>query len=962
MVSSRITYTSDLAKLRGVSFATYNVRSMVRKHTDIQAILLRSELNVLCLTETWLNQSIDSLELAIPGYTLHRLDRGHGITGKGGGGLIIYTNSKYDFQHIDNWSVGNDDIEIMWVKLNLKLTRPTLVANIYRPPSGSVNRFIDIIEQKLLDISTEVEGEYDLLLMGDMNLNYNSRTDSSVKQYKEFLKRAQLTCLNMQPTRITNTTRSNLDHILTNRKDLYLNCNTVDPGLSDHQMVFVSRKRKKLKRGFHYVDCRSFRHFNPEEFQNDVENADWDILYECTDVNVAANILCSTLVKIIDKHAPFTKLKLRDYAPPWLNTEFLGLVDTREFWSNKYKKNPNEYNLMQREIAKVNAKELKEQLQQSYFEDQIDQSNGDSKKLWKIIKEFWPTKPKGSHINKINEHTIDIDKANELNTHFSTIGIKLSKQIESSGLRDIPVTFHPPIFDFTTVELLDIANAIRDMRPSTSCGMDGLTPRLLKQCGPGIYKPLLHVVNLSFRQSMFPDSWKTGCITPLYKENDATLPSNYRPISILPSLSKILERLAHSQIYEYLSVNKMLTKEQAGFRKGHSTGTCLMDFLANIYNNIDMGNFCGVLFLDLRKAFDTVDHAILVSKLRSYGFKSSSAKWVNSYLCGRLQVTRVGREISRPMLVDCGVPQGSILGPLLFSVYVNDLPQCLNMCKTNLYADDTALTIVAQNKDNLECIMNNTLDEVFNWFKINRLSLNCAKSKIVCFGTRPRLSKCESLNVECDGINLEQVTSYKYLGVMIDSSLSFNENTEYIYSKVIKRLGVLGRSRYFLSQELALYLYKQLILPLIDYGDVFYDGTSQKNSIIIQKLQNAALRRILKAPQLTSTAGMHEDLSMDKLHVRREKHICTEMYKIVHELYPRGLMSNIQMLEQVSSRVTRQSSALALYVKKPRLELTKRSFFYRGPILWNKLPVYLQQAPTLECFKKLLNLWYEKIT
>ena len=323
------------------------------------------------------------------------------------------------------------------------------------------------------------------------------------------------------------------------------------------------------------------------------------------------------------------------------------------------------------------------------------------------------------------------------------------------------------------------------------------------------------------------------------------------PISILPSLSKVLEWIAHSQIYTYLTANDLLADEQAGFRKRHSTGTCLMDFLGNIYENVDKGSLCGVLFLDLRKAFDTVDHKVLVSKLKSYGFKSSSAKWINSYLCGRLQVTKVGRELSRPMLVDCGVPQGSILGPLLFSVYVNDLPECLDTCKTNLYADDTALTIVAQNRESLETNMNQTLNEVFNWFKVNRLSLNCAKSKIVCFGTVQQLVKCASLNVQCDGVKLEQVSSYKYLGVMIDSKLSFAENTEYIYTKVVKRTSVLGKSRYFLSQELSLYLYKQLILPLIDYGDVFYDGTTQQNSYTLQKLQNAAFRRILKVPRLT---------------------------------------------------------------------------------------------------------------
>ena len=187
------------------------------------------------------------------------MDRGNGITGKCGGGLIVYANSKYDFQYIENWSLGNDDVEMMWLKLNLKLTRPTFVANIYRPPSVSVTRFIEILKQKLLDIANEVYGVYDLLLLGDMNLNVNSRVDPYVKQYKAFLKRSHQLCLNSQPKRITNTPKTNLNHILTNRPELYCNCGTLDPGLFNHQMVFVLRKSRKLKRAIRYVTCQCFR-------------------------------------------------------------------------------------------------------------------------------------------------------------------------------------------------------------------------------------------------------------------------------------------------------------------------------------------------------------------------------------------------------------------------------------------------------------------------------------------------------------------------------------------------------------------------------------------------------------------------------------------------------------------------------------------------------------------------------
>ncbi len=245
-----------------------------------------------------------------------------------------------------------------------------------------------------------------------------------------------------------------------------------------------------------------------------------------------------------------------------------------------------------------NAKTLKRDLQKSYFEDKIQNNWGDSKNLWKSIKEFWPNNSKHNSINRINDHTDKAGMADALNEHFANVGPKLAGQILTSTLHTEFMNVHPPIFDLKEVELKTIAEAIRDLRPSTSCGVDGLTARLLKQSGPAIIKPLHYIINLSISTGVFPDSWKIGCITPLYKEGDASDPSNYRPISILPCLGKVCERIIHTQLYQYFVENNLLTENQSGFRKGHSTGTCLVDFLGNIYSNIDKGGLCGVLFLD----------------------------------------------------------------------------------------------------------------------------------------------------------------------------------------------------------------------------------------------------------------------------------------------------------------------------------------------------------------------------
>ena len=548
-------------------------------------------------------------------------------------------------------------------------------------------------------------------------------------------------------------------------------------------------------------------------------------------------------------------------------------------------------------------------------------------------------------------------KAELLNQHFCQVGPELLKRIphvDDENFNEIKP--QAPVFELKEISTNDLATEVRDLRPSTSCGVDGLTARLIKQAGPTILQPLLHVINLSIRLGIFPDSWKTGCITPLFKEGDATDPSNYRPISILPCMGKLLERIIHTQLYAYVTKYQLLSDDQSGFRKGHSTGTCLIDFLDNIYQNIDKNMYCGVLFLDLRKAFDTVDHNRLIEKLKYLGVKSHSTRWFKSYLEGRQQVTKVGKVKSSPGLVTCGIPQGSILGPLLFSIFVNDLPNCLNTESINLYADDTAISIFSKDPQELECNLNVALALLKNWFDKNKLSLNCTKSKVMYFGTHKKLMNLQSLQVKCNEVVLENVEQYKYLGVLLDSNLNFKANTEYIANKVIKRTGILGRARHFLDQHTCLYLYKQLILPLIDYADFIYDDSAQYNMHLLQILQNNASRRILKADRLTHVLDLHTSLQIDYLNVRRKKHTLIWVYKILNGLAPKRLERLFTRISEVTHRLTRYNEGDKLYIPKPRLELTKKSFRYRAATLWNNLPEYIKTAPSIVHFKSALDI------
>ena len=232
-----------------------------------------------------------------------------------------------------------------------------------------------------------------------------------------------------------------------------------------------------------------------------------------------------------------------------------------------------------------------------------------------MIKEFWPSKSKANSIHKIYDEIEDSNKAECLNEFFATVGYNLAEQIPNTEPMYNNPKAYPPVFYFHEITAFELVIFIRDMKSSNSCGTDGLTMKLVKLAGPSIVEPLLHIINRSITSGIFPNIWKVGCITPLYKDGDATNPANYRPISILPCLGKLLERIIHTQLYAYLTKSGIITHEQSGFRKGHSTGTCLIDFLENIYLNIDRNLYCGVLFLDLKKAFDTVIIIIIIITL-----------------------------------------------------------------------------------------------------------------------------------------------------------------------------------------------------------------------------------------------------------------------------------------------------------------------------------------------------------
>ena len=326
-IYAQMTTITEVASIKGITFGSLNIRGVSQKTDEIAIVLEKTNLDFLFLQETFLTENVLDTELEISGYRMLRLDRDVATGKKTGGGLVSYFGNQYKVEALPNWSISKPHLEVCWLKLLLKDTRPTFVANVYRPPDGDIDLAIESLNDQLADIMGL--NTADIIIFGDLNIDMNKRS-AKLSKYKSFLNSNLLHQIVKQPTRITNTSRTIIDHILTNNEDFYNQSMVVDPGLSDHAIVVTSRKRLKLKYQTSYFLGRSYRKFNEEAFYADVARIDWNILYESSDVNGAANLFTKLLVGIIDKHAPIKCIKCRSDQPKWVNSDFLSLIDEKK--------------------------------------------------------------------------------------------------------------------------------------------------------------------------------------------------------------------------------------------------------------------------------------------------------------------------------------------------------------------------------------------------------------------------------------------------------------------------------------------------------------------------------------------------------------------------------------------------------------------------------------------------------
>ena len=425
--------------------------------------------------------------------------------------------------------------------------------------------------------------------------------------------------------------------------------------------------------------------------------------------------------------------------------------------------------------------------------------------------------------------------------------------------------------------------------------------------------------------------------------------------AVISAIAKVFERLVYNQLSSYLSENNILSKYQSGFRSFHSTVTALLEATDNWAFNIDRGYVNAVVFLDLKKAFDTVDHSILLSKLCLYGVKGIAYKFLSSYLDNRTQKCSVNGVLSKSCTLTCGIPQGTILGPLLFLLYINDLPNCLSNSQPRMYADDTHLTYADNDICSLEASLNQDLLNINNWLLANKLTLNMTKTEFMLIGSRQKLNSLSVLpDLEINGTQLNRVDFTKSLGVLIDENLTWSNHINAISKKISSGIGSIKRISRCVPPATLHNIYHGLVQSHFDYCSIVWGNCAKILSDKLQRLQNRAVRVLTHSSYDADANLLLKELGWDNLETRRQKLKAEMVYKSLNGLAPNYLSSRFIQRSDVITSYNLRDSDNKLAIPLPRTNHYENSFAYSGAVLWNSLPSAARQATSLTNFRRFL--------
>ena len=902
--------------------------------------------DVLGLCETFLDGNVAEHEFKIKDYSVVTRHRN-----RQGGGVLLYIHESIKFEVID--IDVSPDIESSWITIKFNAS-DFAIGVMYRPPSANSTYY-----SKMLDQLDWIHAQYDrVILMGDLNFDCKPDVSLSSSHIHNIESLYNMKQLITDPTRVTVNTSTLIDVILSNVPQLHSKSGVYEISVSDHYLVFTELMLEKREPDHHTVTFRNYREFNSGNFIDELSacdaivDTDWS--YDLLEIKWKK--FKEEFLNISNKHVPIHTRRLKKRNNPWVTPNIVKLMYERDYLKRKAVRLKdstlwNKYVSLRNKVT-----HLIREGKRDYATDKVNEHKNNPRKLWHTL-----NKISGRDMKRASQTHIDADKYNE---YFNSIGSKTVSHLQLEHQENIYWKCSKSIysFEFQQISIADVEKHL--MQLSDECSLDVLDfdGRLLYHASRIISPFLCKCFNASIADGLVLADWKLSRITPVYKgkgsKNDEC---SYRPISVICHIAKILEKLIQSQVMDYLEEHELITADQSAYLKNHNTQTSLHRVIDDWLWNINDDLITAVCSLDISKCFDTINHAILTKKLQYYGFDENALTWFRSYLGDRGHKVFCNNKSSDINYVNIGVPQGSVLGPTLFLLYINDVNNGLESASCNIYADDILIYCADSDIDEANFKLQVSLNNIKKWYDNNLLVINASKSNAMIVSTRQRESQLAlrrssdvSAKLSIDEISLNSVSCFKYLGVIIDKNLTWNPHVDALCKELNVMVWIFTRLRRYLSRECLMQIYQSIVQPKLDYGVTLWGYGSEKNVIKVQRMQNRIVRAILNNYDFINCRGVELVAGLNIFNVtqRRDYFMSVTMFKCMHDLAPAYMCNEVLMAIEVSDRLTRNVDVNDLYVPSVAKECTKNSFTYSGPKIWNSLPRELKMCTTLDSFKR----------
>ena len=949
------------SNLKGSSFSVFhsNIQSLSHNFDALQDLLTCCEykFDIIGLSETWHSKNKDHnfRPGILDGY--HSFISQCGNTVKAGCGLYINDNLTFtERKELDtSYEDENNEFQAKWIEIVNKKHVNTLVGVMYRHPrKASDSTFLKYLEKTLDLISKENKK---IVMMGDFNYNLlQHETNKYVKDFVYLTNEYFLQPCITEPTRNLPGQRPSLiDNIFTNILDEEIISGNLTSKISDHMPNFSIFKNQHHDKNRRRITKRDFSKFSEKDYLLDISNIPLDL---SQNANLMYSNYHQKLLNVLDKHAPIKTLSCRESKwrrKPWFTKGIQTAIKTKhkyygkylrskkdKFWYNRYKSHKNRLDFI--------IKKSKQNYYKNYFENNLK----NSKKIWSGINTII-NKRKSKNVSDIylsEKGTIITDQkkvSNLFNNFYTSVATTLVKKLPKPNTKyqDYLKNRNTNSIVLNRIQPEELMKLLKSLDTTKASDIYNFSPKMLKLAAPAICLPLTIIFNQCLEEGIFPDLLKVAKVIPVHKGKSTFDPSNYRPISLLPIISKLFEKLIYSRVYSFICDENILYKRQYGFQRNKSTELALLDLQSNIVDSLENKEIPCAIFLDFAKAFDTVNHEILLHKLEHYGIRGKTFDWFKSYLSNRKQCVSVNGVVSELQSIAHGVPQGSILGPLLFLLSINDITTTSDVFKFFLFADDTSLFYSGKSLKSIELLVNNELKKLSEWLTANKLTLNVDKSNFLIFKPKNASNNLSTINLTINGEKLSEKLEAKYLGIIIDNKLTFNSHISTINKKLLKGNCILAKLRHYLPKKLMKSIYGAHIQPFLDYGILLWSMASKTNLDQLSAMQDKSIKILNFKRKDDASAPLYKDSKILPLNSL----INLAQSRLIWKIKNNSITTTMSELLHKHKVIINIRNPQKYVIPSRRTEIGKSFFTYQGVIAWNSLPVNILAKTTLNSFK-----------